>query len=342
LLKLSALEGIEAMEYAEQEPDRAGQRRISNTKWVYIKNPEAGRIAFGHDGINVPLDDDARKALLEKGERAPVYIKKLDSLFFGDSLIVSPYGMIKLPEGIELFIPKDNIPEEIKGAIFIASHDRKKNFMSIRDRGNGEFQWGYLFSEWAPSAGTEPTDAGVRLFLSKRGKPIAEVLLPELARNDKIESKDEFFTDPRDGKKYRIVKIASQTWLADNLNYEGKGKKKVGFAYDDKSSNADKYGRLYTWKEALTDFAGGADTAAEALKSEDWDGTNAFGFSALPGGYRNRDGDFDRVGGHGGWWSATEEGSENAYGWDMFSGDARVYRFDYYEADAEGVRLVRD
>jgi len=133
---------------------------------------------------------------------------------------------------------------------------------------------------------------------------------------------DNFFTDPRDGQKYRTVKIGNQIWMAENLNY------KIGkcWAYDNGENNRQKYGLLYNWEtameacpagwhlstrddwEELIRIAGGIKEAGKNLKSKTgWDdngnGTDKFGFSALPGGYRSTHGRFGQVGRYGRWWS---------------------------------------
>jgi uncharacterized protein (TIGR02145 family) len=69
---------------------------------------------------------------------------------------------------------------------------------------------------------------------------------------------------------------------------------------------------------------GGNDEEGKKLKSKsgwikdddgkngDGNGTDEYGFSALPGGSRLDDG-FDLIGASGVWWTVTEVGDENAY-----------------------------
>ena len=56
------------------------------------------------------------------------------------------------------------------------------------------------------------------------------------------------FTDARDGKVYAWAEIGTQTWMAENLNYETVS---GSYIYKDVASNAQKYGRLYEWETAL-------------------------------------------------------------------------------------------
>ena len=54
-----------------------------------------------------------------------------------------------------------------------------------------------------------------------------------------------YFRDSRDSKVYRTTKIDNNIWMAENLNYSN-----FGLCYNDKESNCEEYGRLYTWFEA--------------------------------------------------------------------------------------------
>jgi len=132
---------------------------------------------------------------------------------------------------------------------------------------------------------------------------LTEITLEVVADMIGLDKKASVFTDSRDGKKYKVVKIGKQIWMAENLNYDASGSK----CWADQSRFCDKYGRLYNWNMAmkacpkdwhlpregewdiLVDFAGGAGVAGKKLKAksgwENGNGTDDYGFSALPGGF---------------------------------------------------------
>ncbi len=153
---------------------------------------------------------------------------------------------------------------------------------------------------------------------------LATILMCSCSATDSINITD--FTDPRDSQSYKVVDIGSQTWMAENLNYNTGN----SWCYNDSTSNCDTYGRLYDWETAinacptgwhlptntewteLTDFLGGVGVAGGKMKEEGtthWDSpntgaTNISGFTALPGFGLN--GSLDDLGSNGRWWSATE------------------------------------
>ena len=169
------------------------------------------------------------------------------------------------------------------------------------------------------------------------------------------------FKDSRDGKTYKTVTIDGKTWMAENLNFAAKGSK----CYEDKDANCAKYGRLYDWNTALkacpagyhlptdddwtelTDAVGGSKTAGTKLKSaagwnEDGNGTDDYGWSAVPGGIGDYGGDFGGAGMKDLWWSATER--DRAAAWYRIAKYNYEYvgRYNDYKKSTYSVRCVQD
>ncbi|MDR0331351.1 MAG: fibrobacter succinogenes major paralogous domain-containing protein [Chitinispirillales bacterium] len=69
-------------------------------------------------------------------------------------------------------------------------------------------------------------------------------------------------------------------------------------------------------------------------------GTDEFGFSAMPGGYRYSDGGFLGVRSLGYWWSATESGASNAYYRGIYYDRGSVDERNYYRGYGFSVRCV--
>jgi uncharacterized protein (TIGR02145 family) len=72
-------------------------------------------------------------------------------------------------------------------------------------------------------------------------------------------------------------------------------------------------------------------------------GTDLYGFTALPGGVRYALGDFDYLGTYGKFWSSTETNTDFAWGRILTSVyDDRVYRNYLYKEDGRSVRCLKD
>ena len=84
------------------------------------------------------------------------------------------------------------------------------------------------------------------------------------------------------------------------------------------------------------------DTRFNGKKTFSGNGTNSSGFSGLPGGYRDSDGDFSSVGNYNYWWSASDY--DRTYAWyrRLNSYYSVLYRAVYIEVYGFSVRCVRD
>jgi uncharacterized protein (TIGR02145 family) len=218
----------------------------------------------------------------------------------------------------------------------------------------------------------QPSDAGSAA--ADGGYGAADILMESV---DSAGAPSLTFTDSRDCRRYRAVKIGGDVWMAENLNYEAPGD---SWCSENKESNCDKYGRLYDWETAkgvcpvgwhlstgeewdrmLTAIGSKKDGgmghywlgAGAKLKTksgwdrnednkESGDGTDNYGFSALPGGERYGSGKFGGPGSRGVWWTARENNGSSAYRREISNYGDDVFDGTSFKEGGYSVRCVSD
>lgn len=150
-----------------------------------------------------------------------------------------------------------------------------------------------------------------------------------------INPKNLYFKDFRDGQIYRAVKIGSQMWMAENLNYD------ITRApcYNKDKKSCPIYGRYYKWEDAQWVCPDGW----RLPKWEEWDilfrlSGELYESTLLPAGYYSN-GSFYAVAGSY-FWSATKHtATKNPY---YILGARGAGLGNYYTLHNFSVRCVKD
>jgi uncharacterized protein (TIGR02145 family) len=169
------------------------------------------------------------------------------------------------------------------------------------------------------------------------------------------------------GKKYRTVKIGEQTWMAENLADASSG---VWYDNDQATYEPLRYGKLYTWTEAMainvpgwhlpypTEFitlantVGGIGIAGTKLKSrsgwdDDGNGTDDYGFNAKPSGtsFPTNPPTFIYAGKQCWMWTNMEKSATHAFMMELMHDESRMMDPTTASAVKDGrccIRLIKD
>ena len=173
------------------------------------------------------------------------------------------------------------------------------------------------------------------------------------------------FTDARDGKAYKTVKIGDQVWMGENLAF----KTESGcWVYDDIKGYVKTHGYLYSWEVAnkvcpdgwhlpsnaewdqLSNYLGGPDAAGGKLKATGTDSwkspntgaTNSSGFTALSSGCSGDNEYKGYLGLMTFFWTSEDEGDGAGICKALYSNKGEITIYGVETKDGYSVRCLKN
>ncbi|MGP8322612.1 MAG: FISUMP domain-containing protein [Methanosarcinaceae archaeon] len=219
------------------------------------------------------------------------------------------------------------------------------------------------------AVGDEGQSASISVF--DRANSLSDTITVQIISNPYGQ-----FTDSRDGQIYQTIQIGEQIWMAENLNYDAENGSCV---YGNNPSNADIYGRLYTWEAAMqvcppswhlpsdnewkelemylgmskseadAIYSRGTDQAPKFKSTEGWlsiwpavPATNESGFSAIPGGKRDRNNIYQARGENAYFWTSTAPVGHKPWYRQIGDWPGKVWREQSSKSNSYSVRCVKN
>lgn len=164
-----------------------------------------------------------------------------------------------------------------------------------------------------------------------------------------------YLTDTRDGKRYKIVDIKGQVWMAENLAFKISS---GSWTYNEDQANVVKYGYLYNWETAkkvcptgwhlptkedfdkLLNNYGGSSGFSQHYKALMPGGES--GFSASLGGAFGRRSRYEAIGDYSGFWSSSSSDDKSAWLLSIINNSKIAFKDMNSKVMGFSVRCIKD